>query len=99
MYELKENLKVTKELALVKMCQEIKLNQLLECPELRWSQTGQAYVVIETEDVLRAVQVIPHFKKEGNFFVNTFKFWCLPQNLQIFLEVNGHTSPLVNIIA
>ena len=73
MYALIGNFEVTKD-AFVIMYEDIKFHQFLECLELRWSQTQRMCMVIETEDVLRVVQVISHFKKEGSFFVNTFKF-------------------------
>ena len=56
------------------MYQEIIFHQLLECLELRWSPLGQVHMVIEIEYVLGVVHVIPRFKKENRFFVNTFKF-------------------------
>lgn len=66
MYALVGNLKVTKELALARMYQEIRFHQLLERPKLRWSQNGQASMLIKTIDMLRVVQVTPHFEKEGS---------------------------------
>ena len=65
-YALRGNLKVTKELALARMYQEIRFHQLLERPKLRWSQNGQVSMLIKTIDVLRVVQVTPHFEKEGS---------------------------------
>ena len=41
----------------------IDFHQMIECPKLRWSQIGHVYKNIETKDVFRVVQVIPHFKE------------------------------------
>ena len=66
---------MTKDLALVRMYQYMRFNTIVECVELKWCQTQtEAYVVIETASILKAVQVVPHFAKVGFYFVNSFKF-------------------------
>jgi len=70
-----EKNKVIKDLAFARVYQYVRFNTTLECAELKWPQTQvEAYIVIETASILKAVQVVPHFEKVGFFFVNSFKF-------------------------
>jgi hypothetical protein len=68
------NTTLSKELALVKMYEELpqsRLSKLIECIELRWCED---YLVIEVDNILRGVHVLPNFSTSNRFFVNTYKF-------------------------
>ena len=68
------NTTLSKELALVKMYEELpqsRLSKLIECIELRWCED---YLVIEVDNILRGVHVVPNFSTSNRFFVNTYKF-------------------------
>ena len=64
-----------KELCLLRMYEEVEFDALLKCPILRFHQNGDgSYKVVEIASILKVVQVIPHFVREGNFFLNVYKF-------------------------
>jgi hypothetical protein len=66
---------LTKELALVKMYEELpqnRISKLIDCIELRWCE-GYC-LVIEIGNILRAIHVMPNFTTLGRFFINAYKF-------------------------
>ena len=66
---------ITKELCLVSMCEDVSLHTYLKCTQLKWVDDSlQSYKVIKIASILKAIQIIPNFQREGHFFLNAFKF-------------------------
>lgn len=71
----REGVKITKELALLRMYQYVNSDEICLCPVIKFEEGQQAsYMVVETSSIIRAVQIIPHFGNMGHYFVNLFKF-------------------------
>ena len=66
-----------------------QLSRLVECSQLIWpkikSQISKArnksyvgkcksYMILDVQNILKAIHVLPNFSKEGFFFINSFKF-------------------------
>jgi hypothetical protein len=48
-------------------------------PILTWDvdlnvENSRLYVVVETTSILKVLHIIPPFRKEGQYFINKFKF-------------------------
>ena len=69
------NQTIIKDLCFVRLYETMQFHTLLKCPELKWHGDDMgSYVVVELATILKAIQVIPNFEREGYFFVNVFKF-------------------------
>ena len=65
---------VTKELCLVQMYEDIGLHTYFKCLELKWIEDSlESYKVIEIVSILKIVQIILNFQRNGHFFLNAFK--------------------------
>lgn len=66
-----------------------QLSRLVECSQLIWPKTKsqiskarnksnvgkcESYMILDVQNILRAIHVLPNFSKEGSFFINSFKF-------------------------
>jgi hypothetical protein len=62
------------------MCEEIKwalpIWKQPTRPRTSYEMVQQlgSYTIIEINNILRAIQVVPHFLEKTHFFVNSFKF-------------------------
>jgi len=67
---------LTKELCLVRMFKEQEVHTSLRCLELKWVEDGLASykAIVIIASILKVIHIIPHFDKDGHYFVNTFKF-------------------------
>ena len=66
---------ITKELCLVQMYEDFGLHRYLKCSQLKWVEDSlESYKVIKIAAILKALQIIPNFQRDGHFFLNTFKF-------------------------
>ena len=71
----REAVKITKELALLRMYQYMNSDEKCLCHVIKFEEGQQAsYLVVETSSIARAIQIISHFGNMGHYFVNLFKF-------------------------
>lgn len=64
-----------KEFALIKLYSFVGVNNVCDCLKLKWEEAGRtSFRVVETSSIIQAVQVIPDFVTNDEYFVNKFKF-------------------------
>ena len=66
---------ITKELCFVRIYEDFGLHRYLKCSQLKWVEDSlESYKVIEIVAILKAIQIIPNFQRDGHFFLITFNF-------------------------
>ena len=66
---------VCKELCLVRMYEEVEVDNRVQCPVLRWlGEDHLSYQVVDVSKILKAIHVVPDFENNSQFFINLYKF-------------------------